>query len=967
MNNKTQWVLWQHLLGLILAGFLLPAQTALAIGGIATDGTMGAAQTLSGTNVPIPYTLGQIRGDNLFHSFSDFNINTGQTVTFTGGDNLQNVISRVTGGNTSNIDGKLRSEIKNADFYFINPNGITFGADAKVDVPGAFHISTADKINFANNSGAFYADRSQNTLSSEAPAAFGFLGTSVANNGLIGINNANLEVETSQTLDMVAGGISVDNQSQITAPAGEVRLVALQGEGAVSLEPAPNRILPLPTASPSSTNAGRIAVNSSAINTSGNGSGRIALWGGNTSFTNSTAYDDNNGSTDATSAKGVDIRALSLKMDDSWITTDTEGAGKAANIRMETTDSLVVDNGRGIKSHAFDEGNAGNVTLQAGTLDILNGGNVSSSTHSQGNAGNVTVKSGTLKIDSQDYLLGSTGIASQVNRGSAGNAGNIAIQTRTLDILNGGSISSHTFASGKAGNLSLHSGTLNILNGGNISSSTFEQGGNAGNIEVTADALTINNSQNNAIATGIVSLAHPNSGGHAGNITLQSGTIDILNGGVISNSTSAQGDAGNIEVTADTLTIKGQAWTIDDEGTIKPSSSGIFSQALIGFGYADKGNAGNVTIQAGKLDILNGGLISNSTFSLGDAGNIKVTADSLTINSQGYSSSVTGIVSRANDGSSGEAGSVDIRAKTFDILNGGKVSTSSVTQGDAGSINISADTLTINGLGNGFETGIISEAHLGSSGQAGQINVKASNAIQLSNGGKISTDNAGNAADLNTITPSNIAVIAPDIDMKTQGTISTNSTGNIAAGNIDLSVSHWLTMSSASIISTTADNSGGGNITIKAGGELIRMQNARVKTSVYTGSHKGGDIAMTADVLVMANGLIQANADSASGGDITMDLGALIPSSNSLILGGATVDKQPAVSLIQAASNAHLDGKLNVTAPQLNLSGIIANLGNPLFDATIISQDYCGQGIGSTLTRKGDGGIKPNSGDQLLY
>ena len=72
-------------------------------------------------------------------------------MTFTGSDSLQNVISRVSGNNSSIIDGILKSDIKNADFYFINPNGITFNANAQVDVPAAFHVSTADKMDFGKN------------------------------------------------------------------------------------------------------------------------------------------------------------------------------------------------------------------------------------------------------------------------------------------------------------------------------------------------------------------------------------------------------------------------------------------------------------------------------------------------------------------------------------------------------------------------------------------------------------------------------------------------------------------------------------------------------------------------------------------------------------------------------------------------------------------------------------------------
>ena len=50
---------------------------------------------------------GATRGSNLFHSFSEFNINTGQQVYFNNPTGITDIITRVTGNNSSNIFGKL--------------------------------------------------------------------------------------------------------------------------------------------------------------------------------------------------------------------------------------------------------------------------------------------------------------------------------------------------------------------------------------------------------------------------------------------------------------------------------------------------------------------------------------------------------------------------------------------------------------------------------------------------------------------------------------------------------------------------------------------------------------------------------------------------------------------------------------------------------------------------------------------
>ncbi|MDH3599411.1 MAG: filamentous hemagglutinin N-terminal domain-containing protein, partial [Candidatus Tectomicrobia bacterium] len=129
--------------GLIL-GFLLTISWAQ----ISLDGSLGPSAPLTGPDYVIPADVGQIRGKNLFHSFGQFNIRTGESATFTGPDLITNILSRVTGGDPSTIDGPLRSEITGANVFLINPSGVMFGPNARLDVSGSFHVGTADTIHF---------------------------------------------------------------------------------------------------------------------------------------------------------------------------------------------------------------------------------------------------------------------------------------------------------------------------------------------------------------------------------------------------------------------------------------------------------------------------------------------------------------------------------------------------------------------------------------------------------------------------------------------------------------------------------------------------------------------------------------------------------------------------------------------------------------------------------------------------
>jgi filamentous hemagglutinin family protein len=104
---------------------------------ITIDGRFSAAHTLSGPYYDIGANLGRQVGGNLFHSFGQFGLVSGETAAFSGPPTINNVIGRVTGGNPSSVNGTIQSNIAGANLFLINPSGIVFGPNAKVIVSGS--------------------------------------------------------------------------------------------------------------------------------------------------------------------------------------------------------------------------------------------------------------------------------------------------------------------------------------------------------------------------------------------------------------------------------------------------------------------------------------------------------------------------------------------------------------------------------------------------------------------------------------------------------------------------------------------------------------------------------------------------------------------------------------------------------------------------------------------------------------
>lgn len=892
--------------------------------------------TLTG-NMTIPASSGKQLGGNLFHSFSAFNINTGQSATFTdtgaAPGSISNVLGRVTGNTGSNIDGLLKSTIPNADVYLINPNGITFGSNASIDVPGAFHAGTANSINLSDGK-QFNASKADDALlTSSSPAAFGFLGNTPSNNGTITVNGAQLNVKASKTLDLVAGELDIKNNAKLMAPAGEIRLVALKGQGTVSVQLDSEGKTPLPTATPSANNAGNITLSNSIANSDGNGGGRVALWGNAIALDNGSKVTAlNTGANNAGSAQGIEIRANNLGLkNQSAIHAEASNAGKAVNINVTAAD-VKIDNSV-ITSTAINNstGDAGVITVSTDTLTVQNGGNISSSTDAQGNAGKVAVTAKQIIIDGQNNAK-LTGIYSDALTHSQGEAGIVEISTDTLDIKNAGAIGSNTLSSGDAGNVNIsantikidgqnysgftgitssgkngnagtitvNSGILDIVNGGSISSSTFGSG-NAGAINITSSALTIDR-QNSQGLTNISSEAKDGSTGNAGAITINTYTLDILDNGVISTNTFGVGNGGNIAVTAKNITITGKDSSPFDESL----QTGIISQAT----KSSSGNAGTIDIKTDTLTVQSAGKISSDTQGSGNGGDISISAKNIYLDGQ-TSQQKTLIASDALSGSSGNAGTVTVNTNTLDIKNKAQISSDTYASGNAGNINI-----TVNEKAN-MNNGSIGSSSYGS-GTGGSVSL-SSPLLTLDNGSSISASSSTKAKG------GDITIDASVLKLQNQSLISAANTGSGEAGtiNINTSDSTYLTDSKISVESAFGD-AGGINIFAK---NILYLLNSSISTSAAAGKGNGGNITIDPVFVILNSSNIIANASQGSGGNINITSTYYFASTD---------------SVVQASSQFGLQGTVSINSSNSNIAGSIGVLSTDFTDASNLMDKQCG-------------------------
>jgi filamentous hemagglutinin family protein len=644
------------------------------------DGTVGPAGTRSG-EMEIPQTQGTRVGNNLFHSFSTFNINSGESALFTGSSSISNIISRVTGTSTSTIDGALDHNMPNARFWLLNPNGIIFGQNASLPTHGAFHATTADYLLFEDG-GRFGADTSlphNRVLSVANPSAFGFIGP---NPGSMTVQDSKLIVEDGTGLSLIGGDIEI-NGGTMAADSGDINLVSVNSAGEAL-------ITPNDVAVDTFSEGGAIRIQESVVGKIENASedsrtGSISIQSGELMVENSeiVAYTHNS----EKDTGNIDVHADQITSSNSQIKTrvSREREGQGGDISMIASEFIALGGKTRIHTRTDSREKGGNITLTTPQLSLNSGTRIISRTSSSGHGGEIIINIDTLRLST-----GSRIISKVENIDTTGNCGSISIEARNALTIEGDIITA-TEGMGDAGNIRISAPVVDLSGNAGLNASCRLANGNGGSI-ILRNVGRLSLSGKSGL------FASTNGKGNGGQIDIEAHAIDINDHGVISTSTDGLGNAGNITINvADTMTlhIDVLVTSIFKRPRITSIAWGPNPNAL--------GSAGTITLNVNRLNILNGGIISTATRSnQGTSANIHITVNDLLIQSNyphyAYSANTelengkhlvipaAGITSNSTRNLSG--GNITVHASNQVMLLSGTINTTANGSGGGGNITL---------------------------------------------------------------------------------------------------------------------------------------------------------------------------------------------------------------------------------------------------------------------------------------
>ena len=866
---------------LVWVAMAFVSEGALAQSDVVPDDTLGSESSLvvpGADGLPIDIIEGGAkRGENLFHSFQEFNISAGQGVYFANPAGIATILSRVTGQNSSDILGTL-GVLGEADLLLMNPNGIIFGENAQLNVGGSFVATTANAIAFP--SGGVFSQNSavepQSPLLTVDPSALLF--NQIVSQPTYSIAvRGNLSVDEAQRLLLVGGNAFPDatatgkvliDGGTLRAPGGRIELGGLAAPGMVGLSiegTTPGLNLPLDAqraditfdnaalADVSASDSGDIAIYAQDLSiqqlsevragiaapSADNGSagdikidaiGKIDIAGATSSTQRSGIVNSvESGSVGQGGDIGITTGSLSVTSG-AQLNTSIRGVGDAGNVVIDAQDDVTFEGGQGVgsafaSSRAYSRverdavGQGGDIRITAGSLSVNRGAILSASARGEGDSGNVTVNARDQVVLNGRGPDGFGGIYSQVLSSAVGNGGNVEITVTegSLFVTNGGEINTSTSGQGNAGDIVIGTRDAVRFEGGRVQGDTF------------ASSRALSQARNSDEV------------GQAGDIRIATGTLSVAEGAFLSASTFRQGNPGNVIINArDQVVLSGT----EPDGF--EAIGGIYSQVL-SEAIGDEGKI-EITVAEGSLLVTNGAQVITRTQGQGNAGSILIeTRDRVTFDND------ADILSNVDTSARGDGGNITVTTRDLFVTNGARMETLTRGEGNAGNVFVNAsDEVSIAGISLGRQpASAVRSGVTGANarGAGGGIQI-VTGSLNISEGGRLEsgTQGRGDAGDLIIRARNNVTVAGASANREAiSAAISRVDTGARGeGGNIDITAGSLSVSEGARLNAETSGIGNAGNVLVNVRDRATFDNNATAFSRVSKDAEgNGGDIEIT--------------------------------------------------------------------------------------------------------------------------
>jgi filamentous hemagglutinin family protein len=935
---------------------------------------------------------GTINGTTLFHSFRSFSIPTGGSAFFNQPGSIQTILTRVTGGSASTIDGLIETN-PNTNLFLLNPNGITFGENASLQIPnGSFLATTATHFRFADGS-EFSATNPQAppilAIAITPGLQYGTMqGDIVSRSGSLiaeqGLTLLGRNLDLSGWLGSIAGHIRLNAANDIKLSAitvtsdGETGQISIGGES--ESDPLRPRAILLD--------------NTTLFNSLGLGdeaTAQIRMQASESIQFRATQIQNSNflASFGQLSGKSLWISAPQVSIEqNSSLTTTTQGAGKAGDITINARSLFLKDSQ--ILVETTHSGSGGNVKLNAETITFDNS-SIGFGTGGAGAGGNLTVQAQALTLLNNSGFFGDVNPTADGTGGGSGGLAQITVagtfwmdgagpnraisgeSTRiTMGILQGGQ--------GRGGQVQIQAGTL-ILQNGAILKNSAQGAGHGGLIQVSADRIDISGSVpgvglssglfvstdsafnagdilisagNVRIADGAAVSAQSRSTGKGGNITITArDSLTVIDGGQVI-ATSTQGaPAGNITVTTDRLVMTGSDLNYATRSALYPSliasgavnaqeatfvanniqsgpASGFYA-SILGGNSGKRNSGGRLAIAANQFSLSNGARLEAATKGYGNAGDIDIQV----MGSLDIAGSLTRIDNSVSREAVGDGGITKIQAGNLSIRDGAQFFASTAGQGKAGDIQI-------NVLG-AFElsdrqTSLVAETR-SDTGRGGVIEIQADQ-FRLANRSTL------NARTTSASAGGGILIRSGSFELSGGAQLTTTASGSGQAGNIVVSARDRITLSGqgTGLFANTTETATGGGGSIFLVPTRLAIEDQSIIAVDSRGTGQGGSIEIVTDQLTLSNrAVLSAETASANGGNIT------IQSQDTLLLRQGSLISASA-GTAQSSGNG---GNIAIVAPFI--VGVLSE------NSDIQANAFTGNGGTVEITAQGIFGLRSQS------